>query len=182
MAQLVPLARAETEPRRSAFGMAADNLRRQSATRLPGKRQDGSYRFRIDTEDTRVPRLHIMSSSQPGLDTEKMKQIDGLKLKMAGGTFDYQSDIQISGFYHEGTDTFFLEEGHHRVSAALELAYETGNWSYFRKLMNTGYWDLRADVPPRRYRLTMRSSLFSALPCRSLISQITPSWSRLLFQ
>ena len=108
--------------------------------------------------------------------------MDELKRKMVAGTFDYQSDVQIAGYYHEETRTFFLEEGHHRVAAALELAYETGNWTYFRKLVDAGYWDLRVDVPFSRHRLTMRGKWYQGLSCRALIGQITPHWSQFLFK
>jgi hypothetical protein len=54
---------------------------------------------------------------------------------MLDGSFDYKDpDNGISGYYDGHTLT--VQEGHHRVQAAMELYQQTGNAYYLNELIN----------------------------------------------
>jgi hypothetical protein len=85
--------------------------------------------------------------------------IDQLKLDMLTGRFRYESwEGQISGWIDK--ETYFISEGHHRVNAALEIYWETGDRSYLDRLLEHGRWS--PATPPRS----------RVLPTRRLVSKI----------
>ncbi len=121
------------------------------------------------------PSFFVMSMMQSGLLPEKSQQIDEFKKKMLDNTFEFEDMRQVSGLYHERSDTYFISEGHHRLAAALEIAKEQGDWSFFKKLIQKGYWSKTDTVPSNRYKLSMRTNWGNFLSCRVLLGRLVPS-------
>ncbi len=141
---------------------------------IKNPRVDGRHRSTIQLDSTE-PQFFVMSMTQSGLIAEKSSQIDDLKKRMREGTFEFNDNRQVSGLYHERSDTYFVSEGHHRLAAALEIAKEEGDWSFFKKLVQKGYWDKTETVPQNRYRIKMRSSWSNFIGCRLLLSRLVPT-------
>jgi hypothetical protein len=105
-----------------------------------------------------LPRIRS-GIGQPALSTPDL--VDQFKEDMLGGKFRYESrEGRIYG-WKDKRETYYICEGHHRVVAALEIFWETGDRSYVDRLLECGTWD---NPPPRENR---------RLPTRSV-------WSRLL--
>ena len=113
--------------------------------------------FEVDPTSSKRPHsLHILSAGQKGLGDPK--QIDQMKTDMVEERFDYEdSGLSMAGYYHGNSHTITLTEGHHRVLASLELAYETGNWSYFNRLISKVRFDRVPDLPQNANPLPVRS-------------------------
>jgi hypothetical protein len=67
--------------------------------------------------------------------------VDQIKAQMRSGQFPYDEIgcrvigiLDRAGIYH-------VKDGHHRMVAALELYWETGDSSFVRNLITSGRWD-----------------------------------------
>jgi hypothetical protein len=103
----------------------------------------------------RPKQLFILSFGQSHLNTPA--QIDAIKKDMQNDRFDYESSrISMSGDYSQRHNTLIVNEGHHRFAAALEIAYETGSWVHFNRLIANGVWKYVSDIPNTSSPLPMR--------------------------
>ena len=144
-----------------------------SVTTLAELRQNGSYRPNIEVNSSSTPEFSALSLYQKGFTTpEKRKSVGDHKAKMLAGEFDYAHMDRISGLYNRNTNTFYVSEGHTRLSAALEIAREKGDWSYFKKLIQSGYWDETDTIPRETYSLPMRMNLFNFVGCLRTLRNI----------
>lgn len=75
---------------------------------------------------------------------EQMKSPDGFKT----------SDYPIGGNYSEGI--YYINEGNHRMAAALEYQAETGSSKYVNEFLKTGSWDNKAPKS-RTYKFTVNT-------------------------
>ena len=141
-------------------------------------RHRGSHRPVIQITPEK-PTFSIMSITQSGLSADKIGQIDDFKKRMLDGTFQYEDYRQVSGLYHERSDTYFVKEGHHRLAAALEIAKERGDWSFFKKLIERGYWSTAVRVNDRKYPLPMRTGWNNFISCHFMLRRLAPSPFRL---
>ncbi|MSP18785.1 MAG: hypothetical protein EXR74_04360 [Bdellovibrionales bacterium] len=157
-----------------SFGLISTAIANPATESIKNPRVDGMHRSTIHL-DYAAPQFFVMSMTQSGLTAEKSSQIDDLKKRMREGTFEFNDNRQVSGLYHERSDTYFVSEGHHRLAAALEIAKEDGDWSFFKKLVQKGYWDKTDTVPQNRYRIKMRSSWSNFMGCRLLLSRLVPT-------
>lgn len=102
-----------------------------------------------------IPRIR---SGEVQIGLAKAASIDQLKSDMLAGRFNYRiPEARISGWLDE-QGTFYLCEGHHRVNAALEIYWETGDRVYLDRLIEHGRWT--PARPPMNRRLPTRR-LFS---------------------
>ncbi|HUG89352.1 MAG TPA: hypothetical protein VML55_00875 [Planctomycetaceae bacterium] len=93
----------------------------------------------------------------------KPELVDQIKRDMLVGEFRFESpEARIFG-WKDARGTHYISEGHHRVVAALELDWESGDRSHLDRLLACGIW--QPSPPPKNRRL----------PTRSL-------WSRLLYR
>ena len=138
----------------------------------------GSHRPGIEITPEE-PNFSVMSMSQPGLHANKSTQIDDFKKRMLDGTFQYEDYRQVSGLYHERSGTYFVNEGHHRLAAALEIAKEKGDWRFFKKLIERGYWSKTEAVPDRKYPLKMRTGWNNFIGCHLMLRRLVPSRGQL---
>lgn len=134
-------------------------------------RMNGNHRPYIEL-NSKEPDFYAMSMTQYGLNDSKTDQIDLFKKKMLEGTFEYNDERQVSGLFHERSHTYFISEGHHRLAAAFEIAKESGDWSYFKKLIAHGYWYKTDEVPKNRYSLKMRTNWKTAISCHFLLARL----------
>lgn len=76
--------------------------------------------------------------------------VDAIKADMRAGKFLFADpDGQIGGVL-DPNGTYHIEDGQHRMAAALELFAETGDDRYVRLLLRWGRWE---DLPaPKRSR------------------------------
>ncbi len=139
-------------------------------------RKDGSFRPKIyEVSSPSVPDFAALSLYQKGFTTpEKKQSVDVFKEKLLRGEFDFSINDQVSGLFNPSTNTFYVSEGHTRIAAALEIAHEKNDWSYFKKLIQSGYWDETDTVPKETYPLFMRTNIFNFLGCRKTIAKISP--------
>lgn len=134
-------------------------------------RRQGSYRPNVqEVNSPAIPDFSALSLYQKGFTSkEKRDSVEGLKNKMLTGEFDYSLADRVSGLYNRSTNTFYVSEGHTRMSAALEIAREKGDWSYFKKLIQSGYWDETDTIPKETYALPMRMNLFNFIGCLRIL-------------
>lgn len=138
-----------------------------------GPREVGDYFPRgIDDESSESPRFHVRSMEQQKLDPKKALSIDQYKSQLLANTFDYSSNDQIAGLYSHRTNSFFVNEGHTRLAAALEIAKDTGNWSHFKRLVKYGYWHKTDSASFKHYPLPMRSTWSNFFQCRRTLGMV----------
>ena len=77
----------------------------------------------------------MLESAQPGLSDAKIPQLLGLMKAMLEG-----GNIPAIGGYKSG-NRYVINEGNHRMAAALELFKQTGNPEYVYVLLRNGRWD-----------------------------------------
>jgi filamentous hemagglutinin len=121
------------------------------------------------------PTFNYLSMAQKGLLPERSEQIDDFKRRMKDGSFKYDDYRQISGLYHEPSDTYFISEGHHRLAAALEIAQERGDWSFFNRLIQKGYWSRTDRKPKIQYPLKTRKTSSRFHSCSDLFYSLKNS-------
>lgn len=128
----------------------------------------------VDPSSTRRPHsLHILSGGQTGLSDPK--QIDRLKEDMVHDRFDYEeSSLSMAGYYHTNSQTITLTEGHHRFLASLELAYESGNWSYFNRLVYHMRFDRTPDIPQNAKPLPVRGHVLPFSKWSQFLKSLRP--------
>ncbi len=80
------------------------------------------------------PGVVIKSMAQNGLDGQKVRQLPGLICSMIEG----KPIPYIAGM--RNGNTYWINEGHTRMTAALELFNKTGDSSHVMKLLNEGNW------------------------------------------
>ena len=81
--------------------------------------------------------------------------VDSLKHDMLAGDYRYDSrEGRIAG-WRGMAGTYYIGEGHHRVNAALEIYWETGDRSHLDRLLQAGEWE--DSAPPKNRRLPTRS-------------------------
>lgn len=80
------------------------------------------------------PGVVIKSMAQNGLDGQKVGQLPGLISSMIEG----KPIPYIAGM--RNGNTYWINEGHTRMTAALELFNKTGDSSHVMKLLNEGNW------------------------------------------
>lgn len=74
---------------------------------------------------------------------------------MLAGRFRYDSpEGRIAG-WRDAAENYYINEGHHRINAALEIRRETGDRLPLDLLLAHGLWEETA--PPARHRLPTRS-------------------------
>ena len=96
--------------------------------------------------------LTIKSMAQNGLDSIKVFQIPGLiKSMMNGGAIPKIAGIKKG-------NTYWINEGHHRVAAALEIYNKNGDASHIMKLLKEGIWD--PGTPIRDIPMTLENEDF----------------------
>ena len=62
---------------------------------------------------------------------------------MRNNCFRYtDTEARVLGFVDEN-GTYYLTDGHHRINAALELWWETGDRSFLERLIDAGDWERR---------------------------------------
>ena len=74
---------------------------------------------------------------------------------MQRGDFDYSQPKATLIGYVDDRGTYYLTDGHHRVNAALEIWWETGNRDCLDRLIAAGAWHRRK--PESSYRLPTRT-------------------------
>lgn len=82
--------------------------------------------------------------AQPGL--RDPAQVDTYKRLMLAGQWDFTGQGKSLVYWRDG-NTVYISEGHHRVNAALEIGWETGDWSYLDRLLE--YGSREEGLPPR---------------------------------
>lgn len=93
-------------------------------------------------------------------------QIDQIKADMLGGRFAYHEQRgQLAGV-RDPRGTYYVKVGHHRMAAALEIHWETGDATFVHQLIHWGLWDnvLQAPfdgrpMPGRRFWAVVRNWL-----------------------
>lgn len=127
----------------------------------------------LDPESASRPNLYIQSNVISSLDD--WAKVGRLKRVMLEGSFAFTSlEGRIGGHFHERQRVFYVGEGHHRLAAALEIAYETGNWTYFNKLIRYGDWEKTKVVPRMHFALPVRSTLWTTLTWRRFLKPFSP--------
>ena len=94
-----------------------------------------------------VPQLFIISGVRENRNVPEV--VERYKEAMLSDSFDYPSPSnRVGGLYHELSTVYIVKEGHHKLMAALSIAAEKGDWSYFKRLINHGGWR-RSDAYPK---------------------------------
>ena len=91
----------------------------------------------------RCPYKIKTGSAQIGL--RDPDQVDTFKREMLEGRWDYEGLGKHLVYWREG-NTIYVSDGHHRVNAALEIGWETGDWNYLDRLLEYGKQE--PDLPP----------------------------------
>ena len=89
--------------------------------------------------------LPTIRGTQIGLKNPKL--VGQIKNQMRSGQFPYhEMGCRVIGILdHEGT--YHVKDGHHRMVAAFELYWETGDSSFVRNLITCGRWDDSENAP-----------------------------------
>ncbi len=88
-----------------------------------------------------IPRIRGM---QVGL--REPSTVDRIKRAMLTGRFVYHEARGRVGGYRDSRGTYYVNDGHHRTVAALEILTERGDETPLRELLRWGVW---SDVPKR---------------------------------
>jgi hypothetical protein len=100
--------------------------------------------------------LPKIRGTQIGL--RKPELLEKLKSEMAAATYEYEEKRGQIGGVIDSRGTYHVVEGHHRMAAALEIHYETGDDRPVLALLQWGHWTPRKSPPrdsrpfPSRYR------------------------------
>ncbi|MBL8800212.1 MAG: hypothetical protein JNM56_40400 [Planctomycetia bacterium] len=93
--------------------------------------------------------LPLIRGTQIGL--REPAQVDRLKASMRVGEFAFHElDLRISGL-RDTRGTYYVKDGHHRMTAALELAQETDDPTPVFELLRFGWWS-EVTHPPNDAR------------------------------
>lgn len=83
---------------------------------------------------------------------QRPAEVDVLKKVMRAGEFDDAADRgKISGWCEGLLGIYYINEGHHRVNAALEILWDDGDAAPFHELLSQGKWDDGAPASSRRF-------------------------------
>lgn len=85
----------------------------------------------------------------------KPETVDQIKEDMLAGRYDYQSRTGQIGGWRDSRGNYYIGEGHHRINAALEIYWETGDREPLDRLLRNGDW--KDSKPPKNRRLPTRS-------------------------
>lgn len=66
---------------------------------------------------------------------------------MIEGNYRYAANEGRIGGFVDDAGTYYVGEGHHRMTAAQEIFKDTGNPSYINKLIKHGSWTKTAKPP-----------------------------------
>jgi hypothetical protein len=67
--------------------------------------------------------------------------VEEIKQHMLEETFRFESmEGRVIGWRDE-RGTYYINEGHHRINAALEIYWDTGDRSHLDKLLKLGKWE-----------------------------------------
>jgi filamentous hemagglutinin len=95
-----------------------------------------------------MARLRRIRGTQIGLRNPAL--VDAIKAAMRAGTFRFAEPAgRIAGVL-DRSGTYHIQEGHHRMAAALELLRETGDDRYVAELLAWGVWE--GEPAPRDSR------------------------------
>lgn len=89
-----------------------------------------------------LPRIR---GTQIGL--KKPWLVDQIKADMRGGRYRYEEIRGRIGGVRDRRGRYHVVEGHHRMVAALENYFETGDPGPVRELIRRGAWDFREHGP-----------------------------------
>src|SRR5437588_191570 len=89
-----------------------------------------------------LPRIR---SCQIGL--QKPAQIDQIKADMRASRFYYSEPRAIIAGWRDSRGTYYINDGNHRMAAALELFRETGNAEFVLSLLRWGRWTETRSAP-----------------------------------
>lgn len=80
----------------------------------------------------------------------RREKVERLKAEMVGGRFRFSAvEARIAGWHDAGV--YYINEGYHRVSAALEIYWETGERAHLDALLRHGDWEGFAPPQSRRF-------------------------------
>ena len=89
--------------------------------------------------------LPTIRGTQIGLQNPAL--VDQIKASMRAGQFPYHEiGCWVIGI-RDSNGTCHVKDGHHRMVAAFELYWETGDSSYVRNLITFGLWAERPHAP-----------------------------------
>ena len=101
----------------------------------------------------RVP-AYIRSATLQG-SLARPGSVDQIKADMMNGTFRFESpEGRVTGWRDEN-GIYYINEGHHRINAALEVFWSTSDDVFLRQLLDNGRW--RPGRPKMRGRFPTRS-------------------------
>src|SRR5262245_43975887 len=84
----------------------------------------------------RLPRIR---GTQIGLRNPLL--VEAIKADMRTARYRYSAPEGRIGGVLDPNGTYHVEDGHHRMVAALELYHETGDAQYVRELLAAGRWE-----------------------------------------
>jgi hypothetical protein len=99
-------------------------------------------------------RPRIGSGYNQGILAEPSK-VDSIKEEMLTGRYEYEESRGRIGGWRDADGSYWVADGHHRINAALEIYWETGERSHVDRLLQFGAW--KESSPPQRGRLPTRS-------------------------
>jgi hypothetical protein len=73
--------------------------------------------------------------------------VDRIKTDMLAGSFAYHEQRARIGGYRDAQGSYHIQEGHHRMVAALEILAETSDSTFVRELMRWGNRDYVPKAP-----------------------------------
>jgi hypothetical protein len=92
--------------------------------------------------------------------------IDQLKSEMPGGSYRFEAREGQIGGVRDRKGTYHVIEGHHRLVAAIEIYFETGNTAYVTEILRLGRWTeveaaptISRPLPSRRWWGRLRNWL-----------------------
>ncbi|MDC9583376.1 Rhs family protein, partial [Xenorhabdus sp. PR6a] len=77
-------------------------------------------------------------------------QIDSMKKDMLDGNYDFTLDKNRISVIIDNKGVYHVSDGHHRMTAAMEIHKTTGNDKYIRELLNNAKKDRQNTVPSSR--------------------------------
>lgn len=84
------------------------------------------------------------------------EKVDQLKEDMLAGRYRFDTPVGRIAGWRDAKGTYYIAEGHHRINAALEIYWETGDRSHLDLLLQAGDWE--NESPPKNRRLPTRAS------------------------
>jgi filamentous hemagglutinin len=89
--------------------------------------------------------LPTIRGTQVGLKNPAL--VDQIKAQMRSGQFTYDEiGCRVIGI-RDHEETYHVKDGHHRMVAAFELHWETGDSSFVKNLITFGRWDDTGNPP-----------------------------------